>query len=60
GPALVERNAVEHASVRSKSGSKLRKVLRALLVAVAITGTAVSAAACGPSHDKQNTGPGGY
>jgi hypothetical protein len=56
---LVERNAVEHASVRSKS-AKLRKILRALFVAVAITGTAVSAAACGPSNDKQNTGPGGY
>jgi hypothetical protein len=53
---------VEHASVRPKSASTLRKILRALLVAVAITGTAVSAAACGPSNDKkqQQTGPGGY
>jgi hypothetical protein len=52
---------VEHASVRSKSASKLRKILQALLVAIAITGTAVSAVACGPSHDKkQQTGPGGY
>ncbi|HEX7993964.1 MAG TPA: hypothetical protein VF506_08590 [Streptosporangiaceae bacterium] len=52
---------MEHASVRPKSASKLRKIIRALLVAVAITGTAVGAAACGPSHDKQHqTGPGGY
>jgi len=52
---------VEHASVRSKSASKLRKVLRALLVAIAVTGTAVSAAACGPSHHNQQQGsPGGY
>ncbi|HKR67289.1 MAG TPA: hypothetical protein VJT16_00410 [Streptosporangiaceae bacterium] len=51
---------MEHATARSKSGSKLRQILRALLVAVAITGTAVGAAACGPSHHHQNTGPGGY
>jgi hypothetical protein len=41
---------MEHASVPSKSDSKLRKILRALLVAIAISGTAVAAAACGPSH----------
>ena len=41
---------MEHASVPSKSDSKLRKILRALLVAIAISGTAVVAAACGPSH----------
>jgi hypothetical protein len=53
---------VEHASVRSKSASTLHKVLRALLVAVAVTGMAVGAAACGPSHPhpKKTTGPGGY
>jgi hypothetical protein len=57
-----ERNAVEHATVRPKPASKLKKVLRALLVAIAITGTAVGATACGPSHDhkKQQSGPGGY
>ncbi|HEX6934016.1 MAG TPA: hypothetical protein VF162_17875 [Streptosporangiaceae bacterium] len=52
---------MEHATVRPKPASKLMKVLRALLVAIAITGTAVGAAACGPSqHKTQNTGPGGY
>jgi hypothetical protein len=51
---------VEHATVRPKPASKLKKVLRALLVAIAITGTAVGAAACGPSHHKQSTTPGGY
>jgi hypothetical protein len=53
---------MQHASGPSKSGSKLRKILRALLVAIAITGTAVGAAACGPSHNKHHdtqTG-GGY
>jgi hypothetical protein len=45
---------MRHASVPSKSASKLRKILRALLVTIAITGTAVGAAACGPSHQKQH------
>jgi len=53
---------MEHASFPSKSVSKLRKILRALLVAIAITGTAVGAVACGPSHHNHHdtqTG-GGY
>jgi hypothetical protein len=51
-----------HASVPFKSDSKVRKVLRALLVAVAISGAVVGAAACGPSNHKHHdtqTG-GGY
>jgi len=53
---------VQHATVRPKPASKLKKALRALLVAIAITGTVAGAAACGPSHDhkKQQSGPGGY
>jgi hypothetical protein len=57
----VERKVVEHASGRRKPASKLKKALRALFVALAITGTAVGAAACGPSHHhSNNNGPGGY
>lgn len=51
---------MEHATVRPKPASKLKKVLRALLVAIAITGTAVGAAACGPSHHHKHSSPGGY
>jgi hypothetical protein len=41
--------------------SKIRTYLRALLVAFAVFGTAVGAAACGPSQPKHHTqGPGGY
>ena len=43
-----------------KQASISRKILRALLVAVASLGIAASAAACGPSHHKQHQGPGGY
>jgi hypothetical protein len=53
---------MQHASVPSTSDSKWRKVLRALLVAVAISGTVVGATACGPSNHKHHdtqTG-GGY
>jgi hypothetical protein len=50
---------MQHASVPSRSGSKLRKIVQALLVAIAITGTAVSAAACGPSHHKHDSQTGG-
>jgi hypothetical protein len=41
---------MQHASVPSKSASKLRQVLQVLLVAIAISGTALGSAACGPSH----------
>jgi hypothetical protein len=51
---------VEHPTVRPKPASKLKKALRALFVAIAITGTVAGAAACGPSHKSHNTGPGGY
>jgi len=51
---------MDHASVPAKSDSKLRKMLRALLVAIAISGAAVGAAACGPSHhNHQDTQTGG-
>jgi hypothetical protein len=51
---------MQHASVTSKSDWKLRKILRALLAAIAISGTAVGAAACGPAHHKHHDTPGGY
>lgn len=38
----------------------MRTCLRALLVAFAVFGTAVGAAACGPSHKTHQQSPGGY
>ena len=56
----VERNAVKQ-SVSPRRAPAVRKYLRALLVAFAVFGTVVGAAACGPSHKShQGTDGGGY
>jgi len=56
----LERNAVKQ-PVSPGRAPAARRYLRALLVAFAVFGTVVGAAACGPSHKShQGTGGGGY
>ena len=56
----AERNIVKQ-SVSPGWASAVRKYLRALLVAFAVFGTVVGAAACGPSHKShQGNSGGGY